>query len=180
MAKRELADRSGPCRIDAPPLLLWRSDSGGESRGTVSVAPPYHTRADDESAIARGRADSRFWTEAPDRQTMPRSLALNESQGADDRPDLHYRRRRGGPPGLGRDATTQRPLLYLAVDVDMPRRSPRTSTMRPPSTSSLLEPDARLRSPRARPPSTIGCSSHFSLSRLRLLTHTLLSHIKKP
>ena len=93
--------------VAAARLAATRVES---SSGTVSVAPPYHISADDESAIARGRADSRFTGPRPPTVTLCLAPpALNEILSADDRPARHYRRRRGGPPGLGRDATTKRP-----------------------------------------------------------------------
>ena len=180
MAKRELADpiRAPSHRCAAASLVAQR----------LGLREPWYVvrRTTVPHLCRRRKRDcpraSRQPFSGPRPPTVTLCLAppaLNEFLSADDRPASYYRRRRGGPPGLGRDATNTL-VLYLVVDVDMPRRSLRTPTMRPPSTSSLLEPDARLRSPRARPPSTIGCISHFSLSRLRLLTHTLLSHIKKP
>merc|ERR1712198_98405 len=105
MPKRELADRSGPCRCR--PFLQRLG-----SRVRVERCPSHHRTTSVQTTKARLPAGEQTAVLGPRPPTVTLCLAppaLNEFQSADDRPARHYRRRRGGPPGLGRDATTTRP-----------------------------------------------------------------------
>ena len=82
------------------------------SRVRVERCPSHHRTTSVQTTKARLPAGEQTAVLGPRPPTVTLCLAppaLNEFQSADDRPARHYRRRRGGPPGLGRDATTKRP-----------------------------------------------------------------------
>ena len=103
----------------------WQSGSRPTDQGLVAAAssaatrveraaercPSHHRTASVQTTKARLPAGEQTVV-LPDRGPRPSLClappALNEFLSADDRPARHYRRRRGGPPGLGRDATTKR------------------------------------------------------------------------